>query len=253
MTIISIISAKGGVGKTTLTANLGVIFAEEFGKRVLLVDGNITTPTLGLQLGILSQQNTLTEVLNDNLSIYQAIYMHPCGLHLIPASLAIDQKYENIEFLKDKLLGVKDSYDIILIDGAAGIGKEVISALKSSDSAIIVSNPEIASITAAIKAVKIARALNVQVLGLILNRVERKSYELKIGEIEDLTETKVMGIVPYDRRIQESARHMTPIALYKRRSISRAAFKILAGRIANEPVKETVLSRVKEYLVPFGK
>jgi flagellar biosynthesis protein FlhG len=78
--IISVVSAKGGVGKTTVVSNVSAALVKNFGRRVLVVDGNITTPTLGIHLGMLSQDKTLQDVLAGNINLTQAIYIHPCGL-----------------------------------------------------------------------------------------------------------------------------------------------------------------------------
>ena len=245
MTIISMISAKGGVGKTTVTSNLGVVLCEEFGKKVLLIDGNVTTPTLGVQLGMLSQEKTLIDVLDDHISTNQAVYMHPSGVHVIPSSLAINQQYGSIEKLKEKLSEVKDTYDTIIIDGAAGIGKEVMSVLEASDYTIIVVNPEISSVTAAIKAIKVAKMLNVPVMGVVVNMARGKGYELKNSEIEELTECKIIATIPYDENVHRSARQRTPVVTYSKGTSSRRSLRKLAGFIVNEPIKESFFDKIR--------
>ena len=245
MKTISIISAKGGVGTTTVASNLGVTLVRDFGKRVLVVDGNITTPTLGLQFGIVSQDKTLSEALAGEITIFQSIYMHPSGLYVIPSSMSIRHDYNMIDNLSQRLAEVKDSYDIILIDGAAGIGKEVVSVLKASDATIIITNPELPPITAAVKASKIAKAMNVPVIGIVLNKVRGKKYELGIKEIENLTESKVIGIIPYDESVPESSRQMTPAILYKKSARCSSSFKKLAGHITETPLKETAFDRLR--------
>jgi septum site-determining protein MinD len=250
---ISIISAKGGVGKTTVTANLGAMLSKEFGKKVLLIDANVTTPTLGLHMGVISQEKTLIDVLEDEIPAQQAIYIQPSGLHIMPASLSVKHLYGRIEKLKEKIDPIKESYDYVFIDCAAGIGKEVISAIKASDSAIIVTNPDIASVTAAVRAIKIAKLSDVHVIGIILNKVENKKYEMSVSEVEDLCETKVIGIVPFDRTILESTKAMTPSVLYKNSS-SRRSFKKLAGYLVESSPDETIFEKLAIILrLPFPK
>ena len=235
--IISIVSAKGGVGKTTLTANVASSLVRDFGKRVLAIDGNITTPSLGVHLGILSQEKTLDDVLEGSMKLYQAVYIHPCGLHVLPASLSPKTKYPDPEVLREKILEVKNAYDFILIDGAAGIGREVIAAITASDNAIVVTNPEMTSILAAIKIIKISQALNVQPIGLVVNKVSNERYELKKADIEEFCGVRVISTIPYDKKISESIKEMSPIVL-NHNSPSAKAFRELASLLVGEEFRE---------------
>ncbi len=245
MTVIGIISAKGGVGKTTISANLGIALVKALGKRVLVIDGNITTPTLGLQLGMLSQEKTLDDVLEDRDTLQDSTYIHPSGLHIVPASLSLRQPYPDPEKLKDKLVEVRDKYDFIIIDGAAGIGREVISVIEASDSVLVVSNPELSSVVAAIKAIKVSKSLNVPVIGLAINRVENKKYEMKAEDIKNLTESDIVSIIPFDKNIPAGVKQMEPAFLSKN-SRSRRAFIELAEYVSGEEIpKQGFMQKLK--------
>jgi len=247
--IISVVSAKGGVGKTTVVSNVGTTLVKNFGKKVLVVDGNITTPTLGIHLGMLSQEKTLHDVLAGNVNLTQAIYIHPCGLHIIPASLSPTSEYPDPQTLKEKLEEIKNSYDVIFIDGAAGIGREVISAIKASDNVLIVTNPEMTSVLSAIKAIKISRSLGIPILGIVLNRATREKHELKVSDVEELCEAKIIATIPYDKKIPESIRRMTPVVLYDKNAKSVPAFNSLAAQIIGEELKkERFLDKLKRLL-----
>jgi septum site-determining protein MinD len=247
--IISVVSAKGGVGKTTVVSNVGTALVKNFGKRVLVVDGNITTPTLGVHLGMLSQEKTLHDVLAGNMNLTQAIYIHPCGLHIIPASLSPTSEYPDPQTLKEKLEEIKNSYDVIFIDGAAGIGREVISAIRASDNVLIVTNPEMTSVLSAIKAIKISRSLGIPILGVVLNRATREKHELRVSDVEELCEAKVIATIPYDKKIPESIRRMTPVVLYDKNAKSVPAFNSLAAQIIGEELrKEGFFDKLKRLL-----
>lgn len=247
MTVIGVISAKGGVGKTTTVTNLGIALVRDFGKKVLVIDGNITTPTLGLQLGILSQERNVDDVLEGKESFYQATYIHPSGLHVVPASLSLKHPYPEPEKLREKLLEVRDKYDFILIDGAAGIGREVIATIEASDSVLVVTNPEVTSVVAAIKAIKISKSLNIHVIGIVLNKATNKDYELKINEIKELGEMDIISVIPYDKKILKSIKKMKPVYLYHD-SNSKKSFQQLAAYLTGEgPQKKGLGSRLKSF------
>jgi len=113
----------------------------------------------------------------------------------------------------------------------------VIAAITASDSTLIVTNPEMTSILAAIKVIKISKALNVQPIGLVVNKVSNEKHELKKADIEELCETKVVSIIPYDKKVSESIKKMSPIVL-SHSSPSARAFRELASLLAGEEFRE---------------
>ena len=126
--IISVISGKGGVGKTTTVSNLGAALVSK-GKEVIVIDGNVTTPNLSLHLGIPFYPLTLHDVLKKKIPITSAIYEHPSGLKIIPASLSVDaMKGVSMEKMENALWSLLGSADIILVDSAAGLGREAMSS-----------------------------------------------------------------------------------------------------------------------------
>jgi len=249
MVVIGIISAKGGAGKTTVTSNLAASLVKFFGKKVLAVDGNITTPNLGIHFGMLSQEKTLIDVLNDSIDVSEAIYIHPSGVHLLPASLSATIEYPDVMKLKEKIDKIKDNYDFVLIDGAAGIGREVIGTIKASDQILLVSNPDMTAVISALKAKKIVHALNVSVKGLVLNKVERKKHEMSVKQVEELTEANIIGEIPFDKKILEAISKMTPVVLLDGRARASRAFKKIAAEISEEVYveKEGFLEKIKRF------
>jgi len=248
---IAIVSAKGGVGKSTVTSNIGASLSKDFGKRVLAIDGNITTPTLGIYVGILSQEKTLDDVLHGTMKMSQAVYIHPCGLHIVPSSLSPKVGYPDPEVLKEKVQDVKDAYDFILIDGAAGIGREVISSIKAADEVLIVTNPDMASIVSAIKIIKISKSIGAQVSGIVLNRVTGGKFEIKKTDVESLCEVRVIAEIPFDNKMIEGIRKMTPVVLTSPNSPSAKAFKSLAAYLAGieyEEEKGTIYKLIRKII-----
>lgn len=231
--IIGVVSGKGGVGKTTTVANIGVSLAHDYKKRVLAIDGNVTTSNLGIHLGFLYPPVTLHDVLEDKVPIDQAIYVHESGLHVIPASLSVKRK-AYYERLKSKIAELAANYDVILIDGAAGIGNEVKATIMASDELLIITNPEIPAVTAAIKVSETAKDMNSQIRGVVVNKMRNKSYEVSTNEIESSCESEVISTIPEDSAVQESISKRVPVIQYNPRSHAAIEFRKLAASLIGE-------------------
>ena len=139
--IYAIISGKGGVGKTTTTINLGTGL-NHLGEDVVIVDGNLTTPNIGIHLGAPIVPTTLNHVLNGQAKLEDAIYEHESGTKIIPASLSLKET-EKINYKKfiDISKKLKKITNHVLIDSAAGLGQEARAVMKAADEVIIVTTP----------------------------------------------------------------------------------------------------------------
>ncbi len=142
----TITSGKGGTGKTTVTANLGVALAQ-YGRETCVVDTDIGLANLGLVLGLSETPVTLNEVLTGEAPVQDAIYEGPYGLMVVPGGLSL-QRFQDVdpERLKDVVCDLTDICDFLLLDAPAGIGPDAVVALTAADEVLLVVNPEIASI-----------------------------------------------------------------------------------------------------------
>ena len=157
--IITITSGKGGVGKTTTAINLGAAL-NSFGKEVIIVDANLTTPNVGLHLGAPIVPVNLNHVLAGKADITDAIYEHESGTKIIPSSLSVRELRKiNHSKLKDVGKKLRKMADYIIFDSAAGLGAEAIAAIEAADELIIVTNPEIPAVTDALKTSKVIEEL----------------------------------------------------------------------------------------------
>jgi septum site-determining protein MinD len=236
--IISVLSGKGGVGKTTLVSNLGAALIKR-GKNVIIIDANVTTPNLSLHLGIPFYPVTLHDVLKNDVPIESAVYNHHTGLRVIPASLSVEAlKNVNMDKLEKALSNLFDKTDIIIVDAAAGLGKEALAAIGVADELIVITNPELPAVTDALKTIKIAQDNKTKVLGVVVNRVKGLKHELSMSEIKSMLDVPIISIVPEDLAVPRSIAKKTPVVHHKPRSKSSIEFQRLALRILGDPWTE---------------
>lgn len=233
--IIVITSGKGGVGKTTTAINLGAAI-NHFGKNVLVVDGNLTTPNIGIFLGSPEVPVNLNHVLNGKAEVFEAVYEHESGMKILPASLSLKEldkiKPDSIKDLKKDLT---DIAEYVIVDSAAGLGNEARSAMDLADELIIVTNPELPAITDALKTIKLAEKARKPVLGVIVTRVRRDKIEMSPELVKEMLETHILGMIPEDRSIQKSLNLKNPVIHTHPTSHASRAYKEIASQILNVP------------------
>lgn len=246
MRVLGVISGKGGVGKTTTVANLGVALASEFKKDVVLIDGNTATSNLVLHLGIYSFSTSLEDVLDGRVSISRAIQKHKSGVKLLPAPLALSKAYLDLRKLKDSLNELR-YHEFILIDSCPGLGEEIISMLEMCDEVLIVTNPELPAVTDALRAIELAKRNNVPVSGVILNRVMNEKHELSVSEIEFFLDARVIAVVPEDSMVRKSIASGNPVVLSSPNSPAAIGFKKLAARLAGKEYKIGFFAKLRNF------
>ncbi len=210
--IIGVVSGKGGVGKSFLAVNITTLL-KRMGKNPLVVDCDLSNPSVGLHLGLSYGNVGIQEVLMHKNSIGEAIVVQPqTGVRILPASL----KYRpgiGLKKLKNLLQAIPD-YDYIVIDAPPGITEDVEHIIEASDELLVVTTPDIPSVTSAAKIVSLCRDVGRKASGIIVNRVTDSAYELSNKEIEGMTEVAVLANVPEDKNVPESIAARTPIVLY---------------------------------------
>jgi septum site-determining protein MinD len=245
--IIDICSGKGGVGKTTIAANLGVSL-QKFNKKVVVIDCNLTTSHLGLLFGMHSYPITLNNFLRNESKIEDATYTHSSGLRIVPASLDF-RDVVNIDLadFKQKLKSAFSNYDIVLLDSAPSLGRESLIALKASDEAIFVANPHIPSLVDVVKCNQVINTMDDRPLpiGIIVNRFRKKPYEINLDEIKNFTELPIIGVIPEDEKILEGANKKTLITLSRKNSSSSRAFYEIAAKIGGVDYRPSFLDKLK--------
>jgi len=208
--IIALTAGKGGVGKTTLTANLGVALTK-MGFRTCALDANFTAPDLGIHFGM-NPGVTIWDVLTTKEPVENAIYVHDCGLHIIPGTVGVEKfRTDTYKKLKRKIRNLK--YDFLLIDTPPGLGDDARAALIPAKEVIIVANPEWTSLSNAYRMYHTARGMKKGVLGMVLNRHLVHEYEPDSGIIKSFTGLEVLGEVPEDVMVRKSIAIQSPVTL----------------------------------------
>ncbi len=233
---IGIISIKGGVGKTTTAANLGAVLSKYFNKKVLLIDANFSGADLGLHFGILKKQHTINGVIKNKYSIEKTIIKHEKNLDIIPAALIYTKI--NPLILKEKIKDIKTKYDIVLLDGSPNLDDEILSTIIASDNLIIVTSADHTSLSCALHAIRIAQRKKIPVLGLVLNRIRNKSFELTVEELEEAAKLPVLAVIPDNVLFPEALSQTKPVSIYAPNTEIAYEYKKLAAALIKEEFKD---------------
>jgi septum site-determining protein MinD len=229
--VIVITSGKGGVGKTTTAVNLGAAM-NSFGKDVLIVDGNLSTPNLGIHLGSPEVPVNLNHILSKKAEVLEGVYEHESGLKIIPSSLSV-KELGNLkpERLKDYKKDFLDISEYVIIDCAAGLGCEALAAIDIADEVVIVTNPEMPAITDALKTIKVAEQKKKPVSGVIMTRVKKNDVEIQPDTVKEMLEIPVLGMIPEDLDVQRALNSKDAIVHVFPKSKPSRAYKEIAAKL----------------------
>ena len=238
--VIVITSGKGGVGKTTTSANIGTGLAI-LGKRTVLIDTDIGLRNLDVVMGLENRiVYNLVDVVEGNCRMKQALIRdkrYP-NLYLLPSAQTRDKTAVSPEQMKKLVDDLRDEFDYILLDCPAGIERGFQNAIAGADRALVVTTPEVSAIRDADRIIGLLEAAHMGMIDLIVNRIRmdmvRRGDMMSMEDVMDILAVNVIGVVPDDESIVISTNQGEP--LVGMGSLAGQAFLNICRRIMGEQI-----------------
>lgn len=261
---IVVTSGKGGVGKTTTTANIGAALAL-LGKKVCVIDADIGLRNLDLVMGLENRiVYDIVDVVTGVCKVKQALIRDKRfeNLYLLPAAQTKDKNAVNPEQMIELIADLKKTHDFVIVDCPAGIEQGFKNAIAGADRAIVVTTPEVSAVRDADRIIGLLEAAEIYGPRLIVNRLRvdmvKRGEMMNVADIEDILAIDLIGVVPDDEEVVMSTNRGEP-AVLKENSLSGMAFRNIAKRIIGEEVpflefdvQESFFDKIKRAL-SFGK
>lgn len=254
---IVITSGKGGVGKTTATANLGLGLAKN-DRKVALVDGDIGLRNLDIIMGLENRiVYHLIDVVRGRCQLRQALVKDKRFPHLalLPASQVDQKEAVNPDQMRELIAQLKEDFDFVLIDCPAGIEQGFRNAVAGADEAIVITTPDVSPVRDADRVIGLLQ----QSLGdpqLIINRMSTRMVQrgdmLDQQDVLDILAVHLLGIVPEDEEVVVAGNRGAPVVLNEK-SWSGQAYERIARRMLGEEVPIPELNGHGGFLHRLGK
>ena len=240
-TVITVTSGKGGVGKTTTTANLGAALAM-LSQRVVTIDADIGLRNLDVVMGLENRiVYDLVDVVEGRCRLRQALIRDKrlSELYLLPAAQTRDKTAVNPEQMIELCDQLRPEFDFILVDSPAGIEQGYRNAVAPANRVVIVTTPEVSAVRDADRIVGLVEAEEKGPACLIINRLNpemvRKGQMMSTEDVVELLAIDLLGIVPEDKEIVIATNRGTPVAM-DGKTPSGQAYRNIAGRLLGQEI-----------------
>ncbi|HEX3051500.1 MAG TPA: septum site-determining protein MinD [Aggregatilineaceae bacterium] len=241
--VITVTSGKGGVGKTTATANLAVALAL-LDKKVVCIDADIGLRNLDVVMGLENRiVYDLVDVVEGRCKLRQAMVKDKRvpDLYLLPAAQTRDKTAVSPQDMVALTNQLRPDYDYILIDSPAGIEWGFRNALAPADEVVVVTNPEVSAVRDADRIVGLIEAEERKIpVSLVINRVKAAMVQrgdmLSVSDVMDILSIRLLGVIPEDENILVSSNKGSPLTLNNQTVMAGEAFRNIARRLTGEKV-----------------
>ena len=251
--VIVVTSGKGGVGKTTVTANISTALAK-MGKKVLTIDADIGLRNLDMILGLENRiVYDLVDVVEGRVAPEKAFVKDKRGLplYLLPAAQTKDKDAVKPEQMVEIVESVKDQFDYIFLDSPAGIEGGFKTAAAPAEEALIITNPEVSSVRDADRIIGLLESMEKERMHLVINRIKlhqvKKGEMLSVEDVEEILQIPKIGIIPDEEKMVDFTNKGEPIVLQQGYKASEALFNV-AKRLEGENIPFTELEEKKGIL-----
>ena len=245
--VIVITSGKGGVGKTTTTANIGIGLAK-LGKKVLVIDTDLGLRNLDVVLGLENRiVYNLVDVIEGKCRPKQAIIKDKRfqDLYLLPSAQTKDKSSVSPEQMKKLTEDLREDYDFVLLDCPAGIEQGFQNAIAGADKAIVVTTPEVSSIRDADRIIGLLEASGIRDNQLVINRLRvdmvKKGDMMSVEDVTEILAIDLLGVIPDDESVVIATNQGEPVV--GEDSLAGKCYQNICRRLLGEEVPISDFSR----------
>jgi len=239
--VIVVTSGKGGVGKTTTSANLGTGLAVE-GKKVVMIDADIGLRNLDVIMGLENRiVYDLVDVVDGVCRIKQALIRDKRfnELYLLPAAQTKDKNAVSPDQMAALCDNLREEYDFVIIDCPAGIEQGFHNAIAGADRAIVVTTPEVSAVRDADRIIGLLEASELHKPELILNRIRadmvKRGDMMAINDVKDILAIDILGVIPDDESVVVASNKGEPVVL-DQSARSGQAYRNIVKRMLGQDV-----------------
>lgn len=238
--VIVITSGKGGVGKTTTTANIGIGLSG-LGKKVLVIDTDLGLRNLDVVMGLENRiVYNLVDVINGNCRLKQALVRDKRfpELYLLPSAQTKDKSSVSPEQMKKLVDDLRDEYDFVLLDCPAGIEQGFRNAIAGAERSIVVTTPEVSAIRDADRIIGLLETSGIKKNQLLINRIRidmvRRGDMMSVDDVTEILAIELLGVIPDDKQVVIATNQGEPVV--GEGSQAGAAYDRVCRRLTGEEI-----------------